>query len=162
LDFNIADYRNQAKASIWQAKTKELEDILGICVYAGTWSGAHSLTPADYTELVNAGMGLDLSEEDLMEHFACIGRNLEKAFNALHTDLTRKDDLPPKRFRDEPVKSGPYKGLRADEGEYEEMLDEYYEMWGWDRRTGLQTRRELERLGLHDIADRLAAIGKLA
>lgn len=162
LDFTVADYRNQAKAGFWQARTKELEDILGICVYTGTWSGAHSLTPANYTELVNAGMGLDLSEEDLMDHFACIGRNLEKGFNALHTALDREDDLPPKRFREEPVRSGPYQGLRADEGEYRKMLDEYYELWGWDRRTGLQTRAELERLGLGELADRLEAVGKLA
>jgi aldehyde:ferredoxin oxidoreductase len=162
LDFNVADYRNQARADFWQARTKELEDILGICVYTGTWSGAHSLTPGNYLELVNAGMGLDLSEEELMDHYARVGRNLEKAFNGLHTSLGREDDLPPKRFRDEPVKSGPYKGLRADEAEYNKMLDEYYEMWGWDRRTGLQTREELVRLGLGDIADRLAAIGKLA
>jgi aldehyde:ferredoxin oxidoreductase len=162
VDFNVADYRNQAKADFWQARTKELEDILGICVYTGTWSGAHSMTPANYTELVNAGMGLDLTEEDLMDHFARMGRNLEKAFNSLHTDLGREDDLPPKRFRDEPVKSGPYQGLRADEAEYQKMLSDYYEMWGWDRETGLQTRRELQRLGLDDIADLLAAVGKLA
>jgi aldehyde:ferredoxin oxidoreductase len=52
-------------------------------------------------------MGLDLTEEELMNHYAVIGRNLEKAFNTLHTDMSRKDDLPPKRFREEEVKSGP-------------------------------------------------------
>lgn len=36
--------------------------------------------------LINAGMGIDLTEEELMNHYAVIGRNLEKAFNTLHTD----------------------------------------------------------------------------
>lgn len=52
-------------------------------------------------------MGLNLNEEKLMEHFATIGRNLEKAFNILHTNMSRKDDIPTKRFRKEEVKLGP-------------------------------------------------------
>jgi len=162
LDFNITDYKNQAESAVWQAKTKELEDNLGICIYVGTWSGAHSFDPSNYAELVNAGMGLDLTGDQLMETFGCIGRNLEKAFNALHTDLDRSDDLPPQRFREEAVKAGPYKGLKADETAYNKMLDEYYTLWGWDKSSGLQTRRELERLGLGNLADRLAERGKLA
>jgi len=162
LDFNITDYRNQAEAAVWQAKTKELEDNLGICIYVGTWSGAHSFDPSIYAELVNAGMGLGLTATEIMEHYGRIGRNLEKAFNALHTDLGRSDDLPPRRFREEPVKSGPYKGLKADETEYNNMLDAYYELWGWDTTSGLQKRSELERLGLANLADRLAQCGKLA
>jgi aldehyde:ferredoxin oxidoreductase len=75
-------------------------------------------------------MGLDLTEEELVNHYAVIGRNLEKAFNTLHADMSRKDDLPPKRFREEEVKSGPYKGFKIEENKYNEMLDEFYELWG--------------------------------
>ena len=35
------------------------------------------------------------------------------------------------------------------------MKDEYYELRGWDVKTGLQTRRQLEKLGLSEIADDL-------
>ena len=161
LDFKATEYRNQPKAVIWQGKTKELEDNLGICSYVGTWIGAHFLTPANFVGLVNAGMGLNLTEEEMMDHYALLGRNLEKAFNALHTDLSREDDLPPKRFREEEVKSGPFKGFKADEDKYNEMLDELYGLWGWDRKTGMQSRSGLERLGLKEIADKLARQGKL-
>ena len=82
-------------------------------------------------------MGFNLTEKDIMEHYEVIGRNLENAFNALHTDLSREADLPPKRFRNEPVKSGPYKGCKADEDKYNEMLDEFYEEWGWNGKTGM-------------------------
>jgi hypothetical protein len=36
------------------------------------------------------------------------------------------------------------------------MLDEFYELWGWDKKTGRQTREGLERIGLQDVADKLA------
>ncbi|MCX5913028.1 MAG: hypothetical protein NTV04_13985, partial [Deltaproteobacteria bacterium] len=147
---------NQARAVVWHAKTKELEDNLGICNYVGTWSGAHFLTPQNYAEFVRTAMGLTVTEQDLMDHYAVIGRNLEKAFNTLHTDLTREDDLPPQRFRQEEIKTGPYKGFKADEKQYNAMLDEFYELWGWDKKTGRQTREGLEKVGLKDVADTLA------
>ncbi len=160
-DFNVTDYRNQAKGVVWQGKTKELEDNLGICNYVGTCSGANFLTIADFAELINRGMGLDLKEEELMDHYAAIGRNLEKAFNTLHTNMSREDDLPPRRFQEEEVKSGPYKGFKIDENKYNEMLDEFYELWGWDKKTGMQTRTGLEKLGLKNIVEKLAEQGKL-
>ena len=160
-DFNVTDYRNQAKGVVWQGKTKELEDNLGICNYVGTWSGANFLSIADFAEFINTGMGLNLTEEELMGHYADIGRNLEKAFNALHTNMSREDDIPPKRFREEEVKSGPYKGFKIDKNKYNEMLDEFYELSGWDKKTGIQTRTGLEKLGLENIAEKLANQGKL-
>jgi aldehyde:ferredoxin oxidoreductase len=40
------------------------------------------------------------------------------------------------------------------------MLNEYYDARGWGQ-DGYQTREKLEALGLPDIADELAALGKL-
>ena len=160
-DFDVTHYENQAKGVFWQGETKELEDNFGICNYVGTWSGKSFLTPGNFAELGSSGLGIELSEDDLMNHYALVGRNLEKAFNTLHTDLGREDDLPPQRFRQESVKSGPYEGLKADEDKYDEMLDELYEYWGWDRQTGLQTRTGLEKIGLHHVARKLAQQGKL-
>jgi hypothetical protein len=45
---------------------------------------------------------------------------------------------------------------------FETVLDEYYEWRGWDKRTGLQTRKKLEELGLEDVADVLAREKALA
>lgn len=106
-------------------------------------------------------MGLNLNEEKLMEHFATIGRNLEKAFNTLYTNMSRKDDIHPKRFREEELKSGPYKGFKIDENRYNEMLNKFYELWGWDKKTGMQTETGLEKLGLGNIAEKLAKHGNL-
>ena len=77
-NFNVTDYENQAYGVFWQGKTKEIEDNLGIRTYVGSWSGANFLTIADFVELINAGMGLDMTEEELVNYYAVIGRNLEK------------------------------------------------------------------------------------
>jgi len=160
-DFDIINYQNQAKGVVWQGRSKELEDNLGICCYIGTWSGPNFLNIIDFVDLINTGMGLHLTEEEIMNYYADIGRNLEKAFNSLHTNMSRKDDMPPSRFSDEEVKLGPYKGSKIDEKKYNEMLDEFYEFWGWDKKTGMQTRTQLEKLGLKDIAEKLEKQGKL-
>jgi aldehyde:ferredoxin oxidoreductase len=160
-NFNVIDYENQVDGVVWQGKTKELEDNLGICNYVGTWSGANFLTINDFLELIKTGMGIDLTEQDLMDHFAEIGRNLEIAFNALHTNLSRKDDFPPKRFFQEEVKTGPYKGFKINKEKYSHMLDRFYELWGCDMETGMQTRSNLERVGLEEIAEKLSKQGKL-
>ena len=57
--------RIKSKYVVWQSLTKEMEDMLGICVYVGTWSGAYALEPSDYVALTNSVMGTDLTEEDL-------------------------------------------------------------------------------------------------
>lgn len=161
LGHTVADWAKQARSVVWQARTKEIEDNLGICVYTGTWSGAHFLNPENYAELVRTGLGLEVDTDTLMNHYAPVGRALEKAFNALHTPFTRADDLPPERFRREPVLSGPYAGQVADEAGYNAMLDEFYALSGWDRASGDLTRAHLESLGLSDLAERLSRAGKL-
>ena len=157
LDFDSVHIRNQGRAVVWQAKTKELEDALGICNYVGTWSGGHFLTPEDFAAFVRTGMGIEASAEDLMDHYAAAGRDLERAFNVLHADAGREGDLPPRRFRQEKVMTGPYRGFRADEDEYNAMLDEFYGLSGWDVGTGNPTPERLEAMGLDDVAERLRA-----
>lgn len=159
--FNVIDYKNQAYGVYWQGKTKEIEDNLGICNYVGTWSGANFMDISDFVDLINTGMGLKVSEKDLMDYYAPIGRNLEKAFNSLHTNLLREDDMPPLRFMEEEVKTGPYKGSKVDKDSYNRMLDEFYHLWEWDEQTGLQTRSGLLKLGLDEIAELLSRKKKL-
>jgi aldehyde:ferredoxin oxidoreductase len=62
---------------------------------------------------------------------------------------------------EEPVKSGPYKGYRCEKENWDRMLDEFYELQGWDRRTGLQTRTCLTKLGMEDVAEKLERVGRL-
>lgn len=57
-------------------------------------------------------MGIEINEEGLMA-IARRGINLEKAFNVLHAGFDRKDDYPPLRYMEEPVKSGPFAGSKC-------------------------------------------------
>jgi len=158
--FKAHIYENQVPYVIWQSLTKEMEDMLGICVYVGTWSGAYALEPSDYVALTNSVMGTNITEEEMFV-IARRSYNLEKAFNTLHTNFDREDDYPPKRFMDEPVKSGPYKGYRCEKENWDKMLNQFYELQGWDKESSLQTRSCLLELGMVDIAERLEKAGRL-
>ena len=87
--------------------------------------------------------------------------NLEKAFNLRHTNFDRKSDLPTQRDIREPIPSGALKGWQLDIKKYNHMLDEYYDLHGWDRQTSFPKRRILTDLGLESVADDLEKIGKL-
>jgi aldehyde:ferredoxin oxidoreductase len=62
---------------------------------------------------------------------------------------------------EEPVKSGPYKGYRCEKKNWDKMLDQFYELQGWDKKTGLQTREILVELGMEDVAQKLEKTGRL-
>lgn len=158
FDFEVTSCEKAAQALFYYARIKEIEDTLGICVFLGPTAGNYAVS--DYTDFVNSAVGLKMTEEELLE-MGRLGINLEKAFNTLHTGFDRSDDLPPKRYMDEPIKTGPYRGRKADKDEFEKMLDEYYELHGWDKVTGLQTRECLDALGMGDLAGELAGMKRL-
>ena len=161
LNWNPHDYKNVPEVVFWEVRAKEIEDMTGICNMVSTYGKIHALCISDFVELINSAMGVDLTEDELML-IAQRGVNLEKAFNTIHTDLARKDDLPPERYMEESIKSGPYAGYKCDKEEWDEMLDQFYELQGWDKETSLQTRRGLTELGgMDDIVRKLERIGKL-
>jgi aldehyde:ferredoxin oxidoreductase len=53
------------------------------------------------------------------------------------------------------------KGAVLERDKFEQMMDEYYLIRGWDIKSGLQKRATLEALGLSDIVQRLRAKGLL-
>jgi aldehyde:ferredoxin oxidoreductase len=64
--------------------------------------------------------------------------------------------MPPRKFTDIPVNEGIYKGERLHPDKWNQMLDEYYELHGWDRVTGWPTKKRLLSLGLDVVADKLS------
>lgn len=73
--------------------------------------------------------------------------NLERLFNTREGADRRLDDLP-YRLMNEPVPSGPAQGFRNSKEELDRMLDRYYELHGWEIRTGIPKRETLENLDL--------------
>ena len=86
---------------------------------------------------------------------------LEKAFNLRFTNFARQDDLPTPRDMSEPIPSGNLAGWKIDAEKFNKMLDEYYDLHGWDRETSFPIRETLVDLGLENVADDLKKIGKL-
>jgi aldehyde:ferredoxin oxidoreductase len=78
--------------------------------------------------------------------------NMERAFNALFGHA-RKDDTLCDQWMKEPIPKGlPGEGMKGEDC-FDLMMDEYYGYRGMDTDTGLQTRTQLETLGLKEIAD---------
>ena len=77
--------------------------------------------------------------------------NITRAIN-LRRGTTRKDDYPPPRTFNVPVPKGPFKGKVVDRNQYEEILNSYYELRGWDI-NGIPRKETLIKLGLGDIAE---------
>ena len=133
-------------------------DALGICKFSAGWF-ATPIYLKEMGELATAATGVDFNEKKVREVVARIN-NVERAY-LVREGITRKDDTLHGRAVEEPVPSGPYKGERLTQEGMDKMLDDYYSVVGWDRKTGAPTRKTLEDLGLQDVADELARMGKI-
>jgi len=112
-------------------------DSTGLCLFtSGSWD------LADYADQVDAACEGTWTKERLEETGERVW-NLERQFN-LAAGLTRADDSLPPRLLNDPVPTGTAKGRVC---ELDTMLDEYYELRGWNNQ-GVPTRETLTRLGL--------------
>lgn len=102
-------------------------DAVGMCRFTTKLFNSPSLPglPEFADQLLNV-TGMELSEEQLEQ----IGRNImavERMINSWF-GVTRKDDTLPKRWFEEPIKSGPYAGEKIDREEFDRMLSRFYEL----------------------------------
>ncbi|MFO8056736.1 MAG: aldehyde ferredoxin oxidoreductase family protein [bacterium] len=101
-----------------------------------------------YRELLRAATGKELSKDGLYELGERVW-NLVRVFN-VRQGFTRKDDILPARFMTEPLPDGPAKGHVISAPILDRLIDEYYELRGWDE-NGLPKRETLERLGVVEL-----------
>jgi aldehyde:ferredoxin oxidoreductase len=150
----------------WEGKAamvKWFEDLYsflnasGICFFPSGFT--LSWGPTHLSKLLSACTGWDISPQAVMNSGERVF-NVLKAYN-LRQGLSRKDDNWPDRFYDEPLPDGPAKGARLSRRTIAGLLDEYYTLRGWDKRTGAPTENKLNELGLVDIAGDLAKRGLL-
>ena len=107
----------------------------------------------DLADLFSAATGTKV-DEDGMKEIADRIWTLERAF-IVREGVTRKDDILVGRLTDEPPHGGPLDGMAHDQAKWDKMLDEYYELVGWDKKTGVPTRAKLEALDLKEVANEL-------
>ncbi len=152
---HFTEYR--AEIVRWHEDCYEITEALGFCVFTST--AAFGVNPDNMARLYAAATGIELSEEEMM----LTGRRvctIEKAFNVTR-GATREHDNLPWRLMNEGAASGPLKGEKNSQEELDGMLDRYYELHGWDKKTSWPTRETLEMLELKFVADYLEEIGKL-
>jgi len=65
------------------------------------------------------------------------------------------------RKMQESILIGSLAGWKMDKEKYNKMLDEYYEIHGWDKYTSFPTEKTLVDLDLPEVAVDLKKIGKL-
>lgn len=116
-----------------------LVDSSDICLFT-----TFAIGLPEISGMLRGTVGIDMTDEELLKAGERIW-NLEKLFN-LEAGLTRQDDMLPPRLLTEPVTSGPSKGKVT---ELEVMLDEYYEIRGWNK-DGVPTDEKLEELSLEN------------
>lgn len=121
------------------------------------WPSYDFRVPDMLAKIYTAVTGVEATGEQLMR----VGErltNLERCFN-IREGLQKSDDGLPDRFTKEALPEGASKGQVVNIGP---MIDKYYELRGWDVGSGLPKRANLEPLGLKEMADELASLGRLA
>ena len=126
----------------------QLKYALFDCVIACLF-GAFALTPEDYAEAISAATGWPITQDELLVA-AERAWNLTRLFN-VREGFARKDDTLPQRLFEQPSTKGPSKGHVMDRDAFKKMLDEYYEIAGWDKLTGVPTRKKLAELGIEKL-----------
>ena len=122
-------------AKIFQDLTAVI-DSMGMCLFSSFALGA-----PEYAELLNAATGTNYTGDELIE----VGEriyNIERLFNKA-AGMKPEDDKLPKRLIEEPISSGPSKGMTS---QINVTLPQYYEARGWEN--AFPTQATLERLGL--------------
>lgn len=160
----------KTKLTFWMDNRAQLKDSLILCdwcfprILRGFHSREELLAAKDYAGDINAEAkmlapltGLKLTTADLEKAGDRI-RNLDRALHIRNYDRSREIDSSGEWLCEYPEKSD---GTNWDIALFNSILDNYYDKRGWDKKTGRPTRAKLEELGLKDVADELARIGKL-
>jgi len=112
-----------------------------------------------YHEWLSAATGMGFTYEDLLR----VGERIISLERALNTrfGIRRKDDTLPERFFTQPLPTGPYKGAVFPKKTFDSMIDQYYDLRGWDKESGLLVKEKLLELGMKDVASDLQKRGLL-
>jgi aldehyde:ferredoxin oxidoreductase len=149
-DSRIEDWivENPAEAKV----VKDLEDALTVFDCAGTCKFmGMALATQDWVDMIVNCVGWEFSVSDFRKAGERV-YNLARAFN-VRDGLTRADDTLPKRLLEEPLPEGAAEGHTVKK--LDQSLDVYYELRGWDKRTGKPTPEKLRDLNLDYVIGKM-------
>jgi aldehyde:ferredoxin oxidoreductase len=125
--------------------SRSAPDLMGVCRFI-----SYHIDFDDYGKLITAATGIETSGADILQAAERVF-NLTRVFN-VREGFTRADDHVPARVLEEPIPDGPTKGAFVKRSDFEKMLDEFYDISGWDR-AGVPTDAKLQELRLDDIIE---------
>ncbi len=144
---DYTSYERKSRMVWWQEILYAVVDSLGLCKFQTVFCAVHAPKFEEWANLIHYATGMKLSKEALLT----IGERIytiERMFN-IREGFSRKDDTLPERYFTEPTPVGfpVAKGKKIDRRKFERMLDEYYELHGWDK-NGNPKQETLKKLGL--------------
>lgn len=134
------EYTREEKANLVR-ETQDFTAALWCLISCNNLINGDNVSGKDVVVMLN-GAGFDFTEEEFLQ----LGErtyNMTRLFNA-REGFSRKDDVLPVRFKEPRGDTG----WRITQEDFEQLLDEYYAVRGWDY-DGIPTGDTLERLGLH-------------
>lgn len=133
----------KARYFYYLQNTWSLYNIIGMCMFTGYPLGHFKLD--QIVDYVRAVTGWRTSLLELVKANER-SQHLFRIFN--HREgIDKKDDTLPNRFF-EPLENGALEGTHLDRKDFQDALETYYGMMGWDPETGLPTRSKLYEIGL--------------
>ena len=142
----------------WYEQGDCIADCVNICKFATTpYANVGLLELPDIAVLLSQATGIGFTEEGLKATAERV-LTLERAFNAREGVGRNEDTLPPRMW--EPVPDGPLEGFQFRRDYWDQALDKYYQVHGWNKE-GVPTRETLEMVGLAYVADELERLGRL-
>jgi len=149
-------YENTERLTVWVQHNQSLKNSLIICEFASMPGQYFHPPEMDVrifeSALLSAVTGIETDVDELWKTGERI-YNLRRAIMVLRENRSRAGDRVNRNFAmslPEPL----------DETLWESLLDRYYELRGWDVRTGVPTQAKLRELGLEEVADTLEQAGK--
>jgi len=162
-------YEGAERVTAWVQDNQCLKNSLPVCEFWSMIPSFYNPPQMDLrifeSSLLSAVTGLDVDVDKL----AMAGEriwNLRRAIMVKRENRTRENDTLNEPYFKKAITcpAGSATGLvngPIDKAKFEALKDRYYELRGWDVNTGWPTRAKLEELGLKDVADELASVGKL-
>ena len=147
LSSDYTTYEGKPRMVQWQEMMYEAIDCTGVCKYHTVFLSPNLIAFDELSKLIYFNTGLEFTPEEIWD-IADRAYTVERLFN-IREGLTRDDDWLVDRYFDEPTPIGLpiVRGKYIDREKFKQMIDEYYEMHGWDGQ-GVPRPETLINLGL--------------
>ena len=147
VDSKADSYKGKGRLVQWWESYFAVFDAIGVCKLLGLSMLPGCIMFKEFCDLIELGSGIALNEKDLFE----IGERIttsERLFIA-REGIRRKDDDIPNRFYKPLEWENTADGKVMEEKGFNQMLDEYYQLHGWDLDTGIPLPETIQRLKIN-------------